>query len=151
MVFYYICNCVFMSSVAFFITGLSQTSSHQTSNWLQKGGNAAEVESQALFCLASLSGLQSGSWWHGAKCFWCLLLLDGLLGALCCFSLSLQEAEWHCDEFTKGACFSRGKSEVSLSDAWAFEMSHCYIALSDTMSRKTSFSIGIVKNTSCPL
>uniref|UniRef100_A0A8B9JHA4 Sema domain-containing protein n=1 Tax=Astyanax mexicanus TaxID=7994 RepID=A0A8B9JHA4_ASTMX len=25
--------------------------------------------------------------------------------------LSLQEAEWHCDEFTKGACFSRGKSE----------------------------------------
>ena len=35
------------------------------------------------------------------------------------FSLSLylsvslcQEAEWHCDEFTKGACFSRGKSEV---------------------------------------
>lgn len=28
---------------------------------------------------------------------------------------SLQEAEWHCDEFTKGACFSRGKSEVSVS------------------------------------
>ncbi|GAA6099044.1 semaphorin-5A isoform X1 [Tachysurus ichikawai] len=26
-----------------------------------------------------------------------------------CFSP--QEAEWHCDEFTKGACFSRGKSE----------------------------------------
>uniref|UniRef100_A0A3B4CZ96 Sema domain-containing protein n=1 Tax=Pygocentrus nattereri TaxID=42514 RepID=A0A3B4CZ96_PYGNA len=25
--------------------------------------------------------------------------------------LSVQEAEWHCDEFTKGACFSRGKSE----------------------------------------
>ncbi|KAK1885441.1 Semaphorin-5A [Dissostichus eleginoides] len=24
----------------------------------------------------------------------------------------IQEAEWHCDEFTKGACFSRGKSEV---------------------------------------
>ncbi|KAM9436595.1 semaphorin-5A [Clarias gariepinus] len=23
----------------------------------------------------------------------------------------IQEAEWHCDEFTKGACFSRGKSE----------------------------------------
>uniref|UniRef100_A0A8C2ZM81 Sema domain-containing protein n=1 Tax=Cyclopterus lumpus TaxID=8103 RepID=A0A8C2ZM81_CYCLU len=34
-----------------------------------------------------------------------------LIVALCCFSLSLQEAEWHCDEFTKGACFSRGKSE----------------------------------------
>uniref|UniRef100_A0A8C7KZQ0 Semaphorin-5A n=1 Tax=Oncorhynchus kisutch TaxID=8019 RepID=A0A8C7KZQ0_ONCKI len=26
----------------------------------------------------------------------------------------IQEAEWHCDEFTKGACFSRGKSELSL-------------------------------------
>ncbi|CAL8400587.1 unnamed protein product, partial [Gadus morhua 'NCC'] len=25
----------------------------------------------------------------------------------------IQGAEWHCDEFTKGACFSRGKSEVS--------------------------------------
>ncbi|RXN08573.1 semaphorin-5B isoform X1 [Labeo rohita] len=23
------------------------------------------------------------------------------------------EAEWHCDEFTKGACFSRGKSELT--------------------------------------
>ena len=42
---------------------------------------------------------------------------DGLLGALHCFFLSLQGAEWHCDEFTKGACFSRGKSEVNLSDA----------------------------------
>jgi len=28
--------------------------------------------------------------------------------------ICLQEAEWHCDEFTKGACFSRGKSEVSI-------------------------------------
>ncbi len=100
-----------------FIAGLSQTSSQQTSNWLQKGGDFATVKSQALFCLGSLSGLQSGLRRHDAKCFWGLLLLDGLLGALCCFSSSPQEAEWHCDEFTKGACFSRGKSEVSLSDA----------------------------------
>uniref|UniRef100_A0A8C7YX44 Sema domain-containing protein n=1 Tax=Oryzias sinensis TaxID=183150 RepID=A0A8C7YX44_9TELE len=27
------------------------------------------------------------------------------------YFFDLQEAEWHCDEFTKGACFSRGKSE----------------------------------------
>ncbi|KAJ3611227.1 hypothetical protein NHX12_021243 [Muraenolepis orangiensis] len=25
----------------------------------------------------------------------------------------IQGAEWHCDEFTKGACFSRGKSELT--------------------------------------
>lgn len=97
-----------------------------------------------LFCLGSLGVLQSGSQWDGAKCFQCVLLLDGLLETLCCFSfsLSLQEAEWHCDEFTKGACFSRGKSEVSLSDAWAFEVSHCYILLyktSVTALRETSF------------
>lgn len=81
-----------------------------------------------LFCLGTPSVLQSASQWHGAKCFQCVLLLDGLLETLCCFSfsLSLQEAEWHCDEFTKGACFSRGKSEVSLGAAWAFEVSHCY-------------------------
>lgn len=32
------------------------------------------------------------------------------------YFFDLQEAEWHCDEFTKGACFSRGKSEVSAND-----------------------------------
>lgn len=37
------------------------------------------------------------------------------LGINFMFHVCLQEAEWHCDEFTKGACFSRGKSEVSTS------------------------------------
>ncbi|KAI4891889.1 hypothetical protein NFI96_001941 [Prochilodus magdalenae] len=30
---------------------------------------------------------------------------------LLCYVKLKQEAEWHCDKFTKGACFSRGKSE----------------------------------------
>lgn len=33
-----------------------------------KGGNFAVAKSQALFCLGSLSGFQSGSWWHGTEC-----------------------------------------------------------------------------------
>ncbi|CAF98002.1 unnamed protein product, partial [Tetraodon nigroviridis] len=37
---------------------------------------------------------------HSSTC-WQILGLKGRLG----------EAEWHCDEFTRGACFSRGKSE----------------------------------------
>lgn len=39
--------------------------------------------------------------------------------------VSRQEAEWHCDEFTKGACFSRGKSEVGSSAASAIRISRC--------------------------
>ena len=60
-------------------------------------------------------------------------------------SLSLQEAEWHCDEFTKGACFSRGKSEVSLSDAGASEMSHWYIALSRCWGKQGSVLVLLKK------
>uniref|UniRef100_A0A8C7YYH7 Sema domain-containing protein n=1 Tax=Oryzias sinensis TaxID=183150 RepID=A0A8C7YYH7_9TELE len=38
-------------------------------------------------------------------------LIVGASFILMSYFFDLQEAEWHCDEFTKGACFSRGKSE----------------------------------------
>lgn len=82
---------------------------------------------QPLFYLGSLRKLFKVC--HGDKP---LNVSDVRLPQLRLFHLSLQEAEWHCDEFTKGACFSRGKSEVSLSDGRGFEMSHCCITLSDT-------------------
>lgn len=126
----YICVCVFLYFVAFLLPGflLHQATRHQVD--FKKSRIFPTVESQALFCLGSLSAFQSGSWW---QCFWRVLLLWWFIGSLTLiFLFSLQEAEWHCDEFTKGACFSRGKSEVGLSDTLAFEMSLCYIALSNT-------------------
>lgn len=43
------------------------------------------------------------------------------------FHVCLQEAEWHCDEFTKGACFSRGKSEVSTGSK--MEKHNCWVKI----------------------
>lgn len=145
--FFFLCYVCFPVFCGIFIASLSQTSSHQTSNWLQKGGD---------FCHSSEpGGVLFGFPEWSSKCFAVTrrqLLSDVCFFSMvywepqCCFSLSPQEAEWHCDEFTKGACFSRGKSEVSLSDVWVFEMSGCYIALSNSCHRVVKTScVGYIK------
>lgn len=79
----------------------------------------------AFLSSAILTSLETGS----CTIFFCFCpllfaLSSDFIGSLMLFFSRPQEAEWHCDEFTKGACFSRGKSEVRLSEAQRFEVSH---------------------------
>lgn len=142
------------SSVAFLFAGLSQTSSPQTSYWLQKGRDFATAESQALFCLGSLSGLQSGSWWHGAKCFWCLLLLDGLLRVLVLFFF-LSAGGWVALRWVhQGSLLQPGKIWGQFKwclSIWNVTLLYCFIRALSPHWEKQVLVLALWKKTSCPL